>query len=97
MIQVWHLDENKFFTGVSEFANEGDFNEVTMTTVPLLVGYVKPKFNGTEWVEGATVEEIQAYDDEKLLESLIPTQEEVNDAKLEIKTIQLLQDLGVLV
>ena len=35
-------------------------------------------------------------EEEKLLESLIPTKEEVEDAELEIKVINLLQDLEVI-
>ena len=35
-------------------------------------------------------------EEEKLLESLIPTKKEIEDAELEIKTITLLQDLEVI-
>jgi len=38
----------------------------------------------------------QEIEDEKLLESLIPTKEEVENAELEIKVIMLLQDLEVI-
>lgn len=38
----------------------------------------------------------EEFDEEKLLESLLPTQEEIQDAELEIKTITLLSELGVL-
>lgn len=58
MIQVWLLDENNFFTGISNFVNEIGEN---MTTIPILVGYVKPKLVNDEWVEGATEKEIQEW------------------------------------
>lgn len=38
----------------------------------------------------------QEIEDEKLLESLIPNKEEVENAELEIKVIMLLQDLEVI-
>lgn len=44
-------------------------------------------------IKWKTNEEIE---EEKLLESLISTQEEIFDAELEIKTITLLIELGVL-
>lgn len=62
MTQVWLLDENKFFTGISKFVEEVEEN---MTTEPLLVGYVKAKFTGREWIEGATDEEIQQWENSR--------------------------------
>jgi hypothetical protein len=44
-------------------------------------------------IKWKTQEEIE---EEKLLESLIPTEKEIEDAELEIKTITLLQDLEVI-
>jgi hypothetical protein len=38
----------------------------------------------------------QEIEEEKLLESLIPTKEEINKAELEINVINLLQDLEVI-
>lgn len=44
-------------------------------------------------IKWKTKEEIE---EEKLLESLIPTNEEIEKAELEISVIQLLQDLEVI-
>ena len=65
MIQVWLYDENKVFIE-SIFVDEVIEN---MTTIPLLVGYVKPTFNEElqEWFEGATAEEIQKWKDENVV------------------------------
>lgn len=60
MKQVWLLDKNNFFTGDSIFVKEV---EESMTTIPLLVGYIKPKWTGNEWIEGATEEEIQIWEE----------------------------------
>ena len=56
-MQVWMLKDN-FYIGETKFVEEVTEN---MTDVPLLVGYIKPYFNGTKWVEGATEEEIKEY------------------------------------
>ena len=58
MIQVWLLDEYNYFTGESVFVEEVTEN---MTTEPLLVGYVKAKWTGEEWIEGATDEELKEW------------------------------------
>ncbi len=62
MIQVWTYDENKVFVE-SIFVDEVTQN---MTTIPFLVGYIKPTFNEEleEWFEGATEEEIKAWEEE---------------------------------
>ncbi len=44
-----------------------------------------------KWKTKAEIEE------EKLLESIVSTKEEIEDAELEIKVITLLSELGVLV
>lgn len=74
MIQVWLLDENGFFTGESIFVEELDEN---MTTDPLLVGYVKAKWVDGKWAEGATDEEIKAWEEVNKIDiSSEPTTEE---------------------
>lgn len=60
MIQVWLLDEDNYFTGISDFVEEVGDN---MTTEPLLIGYVKAKWTGREWIEGATDDEIKAWEE----------------------------------
>lgn len=55
-MQVFIYDENGFYLD-SKFVSELGKN---MTTEPILVGRVKPKFDTklNEWIEGATEEEI---------------------------------------
>ena len=79
MTQVWLLDENKFFTGESKFVEEVEDN---MTTEPLLVGYVKAKWTGREWIEGASEEEIKEWQD---------TQQKTGKTELETMKEQLTQ------
>ena len=60
MTQVWELDKDNFFTGESYFVEEVLDNHVTE---PLLVGYVKALWTGSEWTEGATESEIKEWED----------------------------------
>lgn len=55
-------------------------------------GFHYPRWNGTEWTEGLTQEEIDA---EKLLSNLIPTAEQIKNAELEIKILTLLQEVMI--
>lgn len=76
MIQVWLIDENGYYLNKSKFVDKVGLN---MTEVPLLVGYVKPQLINGEWVEGATEEEIQAYNDAKPIIAPIKTNEELTE------------------
>ena len=51
-------DNNGLYTGliVEELNGEQFYSEV-----PILEFFIKPKWNGTEWVEGATPEQIAEY------------------------------------
>lgn len=87
-MQVWIIDKNGFYAGESKFVQE-----VTdlMTTVPLLVGYVKPKFNGTEWTEGATEEEVEAWKQSQQIDICIPppTNEDLHNQLVETQKLCL--------
>lgn len=78
MIQVWTYDENKVFVE-SIFVDEVTRN---MTTIPFLVGYIKPTFNEEleEWFEGATEEEIKAWEEENKPKPTEPSTENEMEA-----------------
>lgn len=61
-MQIWKIDINGIFTGESYFVEEPTSDEITS---PITVGYVKAKWTGTEWMEGATAEEITAWQEEQ--------------------------------
>lgn len=86
MIQVWLYDENKVFTE-STLVEEVTEN---MTTVPLLIGYIKPTFNEElqEWFEGATEEEIKEWEEANKVV------EEPN--KMEVRLGQIEEAVGML-
>lgn len=77
MTQVWIYDENKLFIE-SKFVDEV---VESMTDVPLTVGYVKAKFDEVNqvWVEGATQEEIDTWN-----EANKPSTKPSTDDKMEV-------------
>lgn len=79
MIQVWCYNKNKVFTE-SIFVDEIGEN---MTDIPLTVGYVKPKFNDTDWIEGATQEEIKAWEEANKPQPSEPSKTDILSAELE--------------
>lgn len=63
MIQVWKIDNKGFYTGESTFMNIKDVTQLDVK-IGFTTGYVKPIWDGISWSEGATDEEIKAYEDE---------------------------------
>ena len=64
-MQVWLMDNKGYYMNVTKNVDKVGEN---MTDTPLMVGYIKPYFNGTEWEEGATEEEIQAWKDSQQID-----------------------------
>lgn len=96
--QVYNIAENGYLQEilVKEFDEEGNCIEeltdnIIITNPPQ--GLYQAKWTGTEWVEGRTTEE---FEQEKLLQDLLPTAEEVQNAELEIKILELLQEVLVI-
>lgn len=58
--------------------------------------YHTPRWDGTVWVEGETAEEKAEREAQQMLESLKPSQNEIEDAELEIKMITMLTEMGVI-
>lgn len=76
---VYEVDENGFFVemylaNVDEEGNILDEDKQGFVTVDYPSGLVKRKWNGIEWIEGATQEEI---DEMTKVESLPPTDTEI--------------------
>lgn len=88
MIQVWLIDNQGFYTNESKLVYEVGDN---MTTVPLLVGYIKPQLVDGVWQEGATEEEIKAWQEANRPPVAEETQEQ-KMARLE-EHMSLLQDV----
>lgn len=63
--------------------------------LPQPMPFHKPKWNGSEWVEGETEEEKAEREEKQLLESLKPSQKEISDAEIEIKILTMLTELEV--
>lgn len=58
MMKYYLLDDNGFYLGVQ---SDAPFEGINQTNVPITGNFVKFKFDGENWVEGATVEEIAEY------------------------------------
>lgn len=86
MIQVWLLDEDNYFTGESIFVEEVTEN---MTTEPLLVGYVKAKWTGREWIEGATDDKIKEWEEQNKPHPQEPTEIEILQQENKILKAQI--------
>ena len=87
MIQVWKIDNEGYFTGESDFKEERELNQFDITE-EFNVGYIRPRWNGLKWIEGATEEEIRQFEEdmskpveptelEKLKELVLAQQEEM--------------------
>ena len=84
--QIYEIDSNGFITEnyVGEFDEVGNLinpigNFIT-TDLPQPLLFYKPKWNGTQWVEGATQEEI---DELTKIEPSPPTETEMLKRRLE--------------
>lgn len=87
MIQVWKVDNEGYFTGESDFKEEKELNQFDIIE-EITVGYIKARWNGSKWIEGATEEEIRQFKEEmskppepteleKLKELVLAQQEEM--------------------
>lgn len=95
-VYAFVVDQNGF---ISHSVIIDDLENIPENTViemfPTNLVLIKPKWNGSTWIEGETEEEKAERESQQLLESLKPTPVEIADAELEIKMITMLSDLGV--
>lgn len=64
--------------------------------LPQPLTFYRPKWNGTKWTEGETMEEKANRESQQIVESLKPSPLKIADAELEIKLLTMLKDLGVI-
>ena len=74
MIQIWKIDNKGFFTE-SVIIDKKELTGLDVT-IPVNTNetntYYMPKWTGTEWIEGATAEEIEEWQEQNNNESSIP-------------------------
>lgn len=100
MKTIYGIDEQGFMTyETMEIGYEDDVPEGYVDT-PLPTNkkgnqlpFWKPKWTGTEWVEGKTTEE---FEEEAMLELLNPTPQEVSEAEFEIKILNTLMEVELI-
>lgn len=91
-MQVWKIDTANFYVGESYFVEEPSTNEIT---TPITIGYVKPRWNGVDWFEGANVNEIQAWKDSELVVTE-PTELELLQEQIETSN-QAITELSMII
>lgn len=74
---------------------DADAEYVTID-LPQPLPFYRPRFNGAQWVEGISVEEITKLKQQQLLENLKPSVEEIMDADLEVKILTMLIEMEVI-
>lgn len=96
--QIYEIDEEGFISEihVGYFDVDGILisHSSEFVTIDFPQEYYKPRWIDTKWIEGETTEEKAERESILNLESIKPTYEQIEDAKLEIKSIQILQELG---
>ena len=92
-MQVWVFDMNGFFVETTEVEKI----EENMTTIPIgNVAYIKPKWNGIAWEEGATAEEIEEWKQSQQIDICPKPTAEERIAQLEVDKEALAQNVYAL-
>lgn len=90
MIQVWTIDENGFLIE-TKLIKESEKTDQDITT-GFSIGFYKAKWNGTKWIEGATEEEIQAWQEENKIIKQPTTEEEMLKQIADLKIDNMKKD-----
>lgn len=88
-IYVAEIDDNGFIV-------DEDKKGFLTTDLPQGYDFIRPRWYRGKWVEGATQDELDERDAERLMQALVPTPEQVADSELEIKILSLLIDMEVI-
>ena len=70
--------------------------DIVSISQPNNISFYRRRWNGVEWVEGETEEDKSKREYNEYLASLIPSNSEIANAKLEIKTIEILKEIGII-
>lgn len=81
MIEVNKIDNEGFFIGIVGINKVEELDGFCVTT-PILVGFYKAKWTGTEWVEGATQQEIEEWQEQNKPNPPQPSVQDTLNAQL---------------
>ena len=96
-MHAYEIDDKGFI--INNYCANGDVevpDGCITVQLPQPMPFHKPKWNGSEWVEGETEEEKIEREEKQLIESLKPSPQEIANAELEIKILTTLTELGVI-
>jgi hypothetical protein len=99
--QIYKVNNGGFIEEVflGEFDDDGQLidpiGDYVTTDLPQPLPFYRSKWDGTQWVEGATKEELEKHKEQRLLENIKPSVEEILDADLEIKILTMLVEMEV--
>lgn len=90
------IDHNGFIIGADIHYNGNELpDNFVLDFVPPELGIIRPKWNGSIWIEGETLEEKSEREALQLLELLKPSSDEITNAELEIKILTMLKEVEV--
>ncbi|WP_333880387.1 hypothetical protein [Lysinibacillus capsici] len=95
-MHVYEIDDKGFI--INNYYDNGDVeipDGCITVQLPQPMPFHKPKWKGTEWVEGETEEEKAEREEKQLIESLKPSPQEIANAEIEIKILTMLAELEV--
>ncbi|POZ56258.1 hypothetical protein LYSIN_01041 [Lysinibacillus sphaericus] len=100
--QVYQVDSDGFIVEVflGEFDDQGQLidpiGEYITTDLPQPLLFYRPKWDGTQWLEGATEDVLAKHKEQQLMDNLRPSVQEITDADLEIKILTMLLEMQVI-
>lgn len=98
--EVYEIDEFGFVIDahvaeVDDLNNILDYTKIKMIPVGYQ-GLNKPRWNGSEWTEGESEEEKELREYDNYIQSLVPSQQAIQKAQLEIEVLNIINELGVI-
>lgn len=94
---LYEIDEKGFIiNNYVKYENAFIPKDYISTQLPQPLPFYKPRWNGSKWTEGESEEEKELRRYTQYIESLKPSQQEIQKAQLEIEVLNIINELGVI-